>query len=374
MKLLLIPDKFKGSLTAKEVVYAISKGVRSIDPAATIDSVLASDGGEGFLNAIAQYSEVIRIQTTTAGPLGRPMQADYLWQDLERTAYVEMAMASGLELLDASERNPLYTSTYGTGLQIKDALDRGARSICLGIGGSATNDGGIGVAAALGYRFLDNNGDEVPHTGEGLGRIVRIIEPERNYDGVQFIAVNDVNNPLYGKEGAAHVYGPQKGADPGVVLQLDTGLRRLEEVVKRDLGKDKALQPGAGAAGGLAYGLSVFFDADFISGTDFILDMAGLDGRLSQDKPDLIITGEGRIDSQSLSGKLIQGVLERGKDHGIPVLGICGMLDIAVSELRSEGFADVIEIRDPGKPLSYNMAHAAELLEHAIRKHFETTS
>lgn len=374
MRFLLIPDKFKGSLTAQEVVDAIGRGVRSHYPGARIDSILASDGGEGFLNAIAQYSEVERIKTTVADPLGRPMEAHYLWQGSGKTAFVEMAMASGLELLDASERNPMYTSTFGTGLQIKDALDRGARRICLGIGGSATNDGGIGVAAALGYRFLNEKGDAVSYTGEGLDQIDRISKPEHEYEGVEFIAVNDVNNPLYGEEGAAFVYGPQKGANPEEVLQLDAGLRRLEQVVKRDLGQDKAHVPGAGAAGGLAYGLSVFFDADFISGTDFIMDLAGLERRLTLERPDMIITGEGRIDSQSLSGKLIQGVLERGKLHGIPVLGVCGMLDIKESDLRAEGFKDVIEIRKPDKPLSYNMGHAAELLENAIREYFKVLS
>ena len=374
MKLLLIPDKFKGSLTASEVVEAISKGVRSVHPEAIIDSILASDGGEGFLDAIANYRDVERIETTTAGPLGRPVHAYYLWEEAGKAAYVEMAMCSGLELLEESERNPLHTSTWGTGLQIKNAIEKGARTIYLGIGGSATNDGGIGVAGAMGYQFLDASGNAVQHKGGELQKIRRILKPTENYEGIKFIAVNDVNNPLYGEMGAAHVYAPQKGADPEIVRQLDNGLRNLAACVQRDVGMDSANLPGAGAAGGLAYGLNVFFDAEFISGTDFILDLAGLEERLTQNPPDLIITGEGRIDSQSLSGKLIQGVLEQGKAYDIPVLGVCGILDMDVSELYAEGFTGVIEIRDPERSLSYNMAHAAQLLESSIKQHFETMS
>lgn len=372
MQILLIPDKFKGSLTAQEVVEAISRGVRSVHPSAHIDAILASDGGEGFLDAITKYKEVERIDTTTTDPLGRFMQAHYLWQEAGKTAYVEMAMASGLELLVESERNPAQTSTWGTGLQIKDAIVRGAQTIYLGIGGSATNDGGIGVAAALGYQFLDEGGNEVQLNGSGLRQIHRIIKPEASYNGITFIAVNDVNNPLYGAAGAAHVYGPQKGADPEIVSALDSGLRHLDEIVKRDLERDSAHIPGAGAAGGLAYGLSVFFDAEFIGGIDFILGLAGLEDRLVHDPPELIITGEGRIDTQSLSGKLIQGVLNRGSVHHIPVLAVCGMLDIKADQLVSEGFSDVIEIRDQMKPLAFNMAHAAELLETAIRDYFRS--
>ena len=371
MRILLIPDKFKGSLTAQEVVDAMSRGIRSIHPVARIDSILASDGGDGFLNAVATYREVERIETSTAGPLGRPVHAHYLWQASDLTAYIEMAMASGLELLDENERNPLHTTTRGTGLQICDAIERGARSIYLGIGGSATNDGGVGVADALGYHFLDAAGAGIEHNGSGLIKIDRIIAPETDFSKIRFVAVNDVNNPLFGEKGAAYVYGPQKGADPEMVRELDAGLCQLDRIVKRDLGKDHAFLPGAGAAGGLAYGLSVFFDAAFISGTDLILGLAGLEERLKQDPPQMIITGEGRIDTQSLSGKLIQGVLSRGKAYGIPVLAVCGMLDMERSVLKDAGFSDVIEIRDPGQSLDYNMSHAAGLLESAISDYFK---
>ena len=374
MRLLLIPDKFKGSLTAEEVVSAIRAGVNRVVPEAIMDSIQASDGGEGFLNAIAKYKEVEAIETTTAGPLGRPVHAHYLWREEDKTAYVEMAMASGFELLDESERNPLHTTTWGTGLQIKDAIEKGAQTIYLGIGGSATNDGGIGVAGALGYRFVDDTGKAVQHTGIGLREIQRILKPETSYPNIRFVAVNDVNNPLYGETGAAYVYGPQKGASPDIVRELDSGLRHLDKIVQRDLGKDRSQLPGAGAAGGLAYGLNVFFDADFISGTDFILGLAGLEDRLKKDPPDVIITGEGRIDAQSLSGKLIQGVLRQGSAYGVPVLAVCGLLDMEKEALIIAGFKDVIEIRDPDQPLSYNMQHASELLQNAVRDYFNADS
>ena len=374
MKLLLIPDKFKGSLTAEEVVRAISIGVQQVHPHAAITSIMASDGGEGFLDAIASYREVERVETTTAGPLGRPVHAHYLWQDSSKTAYVEMAMSSGLELLEAAERNPLHTTTWGTGLQIKDAIEKGAQTIYLGIGGSATNDGGIGVAGALGYKFLNASALEVQHTGSGLNEIHHIVPPKSQYEGIRFVAVNDVNNPLFGERGAAHVYGPQKGGDPEIVNRLDAGLRKLHEIVKRDLGKDKAELPGAGAAGGLAYGLSVFFDAEFISGTDFILGLAGLENRLMKSPPDMIITGEGRIDAQSLSGKLIQGVLHKARAHRIPVVAVCGRLDMDKTHLLEAGFKDVIEIRDPVQSLSYNMDHAAMLLQNAVKAYFRKDS
>ena len=370
MKILLIPDKFKGSLNAEEVVEALTAGIIGALPSAQITAVLASDGGEGFLDAIAKNITTERIETTTAGPLGRPVHTHYLLTSSRTMAYIEMAMASGLELLDPEERNPLHTSTWGTGLQIRDAMDKGAQRIYLGIGGSATNDGGIGAAAALGYRFLDASGTEVPLTGAGLSQIQQIVKPKKAVEGVAFFAVNDVNNPLYGENGAAFVYGPQKGADPNALMALDKGLRHLEGLVKRELGKDVAQVPGSGAAGGMAYGLKAFFNAEFISGTEFILELAGLGDRMKNDPPDLLITGEGRIDPQSLSGKLIQGVLGFGKQYEVPVLAVCGLRDISESKLLAEGFEHVIEIRDPKRDLEYNMAHARVLLEEKIKAYF----
>jgi len=363
MKFLLIPDKFKGSLSSTEVVEALSHGIRHVYPEAGIEHILASDGGEGFLDAVSKDRLVERIETMVAGPLGRPLQAYYLWDPTEQAAYVEMAMTSGLELLRDEERDPTKTTTWGTGLQIKDAIERGATDIYLGIGGSATNDGGMGMAAALGYNFLDEDGNNLEAIGANLGRVVSISPPTSSFSHVQFHALNDVNNPLYGTTGAAFVYAPQKGATPEQVQILDAGLRKLEKVVLNDLGQDAAHLPGSGAAGGFAYGLKVFCNARFVSGSSFILQLAGAEKLIETTNPDLIITGEGKLDSQSLSGKMVQGVLELGSSHDIPVIAVCGILEISQEKAMDVGFYDVLEIGEKNKPLSYNLENAATLLE-----------
>jgi len=363
MRFLLIPDKFKGSLSASEVVEVLSKAVNSEFPDAKIAHILASDGGEGFLDAVSNNRTVERIETLTAGPLGRPLQSYYLWDPKEHIAYVEMAMASGLELLSKEERDPTKTTSWGTGQQIKDAIVRGAKEIYLGIGGSATNDGGIGMAAALGYSFLDTSGQKVEPVGANLMKLASVLPPDKSYSNVTFYALNDVNNPLYGSNGAAYVYGPQKGADPRQVQELDAGLRNLEKVVLQDLKHDVANIPGSGAAGGFAYGLKVFCNAHYVSGSGFILKLSGAEAMIESGKPDLIITGEGKLDSQSLSGKMVQGVLKLGSTYNIPVLAVCGTLDISVERAKEAGFYDVLEIGGQDKPLSYYLEHAAALLE-----------
>ena len=290
MRFLLIPDKFKGSLAANEVVGALAEGILKVYPDAKIAHILASDGGEGFLDAVSNHRTVERIDTTTSGPLGRPLHSYYLWDITEQVAYIEMAMASGLELLAEKERDPTKTTTWGTGLQIKDAIERGSKDIFLGIGGSATNDGGMGMAAALGYRFLDASGQTLEPVGGSLTKLATIKHPARSFSNVKLHALNDVNNPLYGPNGAAYVYGPQKGADPEQVQELDDGLRNLEKVVLTDLKQDAANIPGSGAAGGFAYGLKVFCNARFVSGSRFILKLAGADTIIESRKPDMIIT------------------------------------------------------------------------------------
>ena len=363
MKILLIPDKFKGSLSATEVVAALSHGIRQVYPEAKIEYILASDGGEGFLDAVSRNRRVERVETMTSGPLGRPIQAYYLWDAEEQAAYVEMAMASGLELLSDEEKDPTKTTSCGTGLQIKDAIERGATDIYLGIGGSATNDGGIGMASALGYSFLDASGKKMEAIGANLNQLAKIIPPARALSHVQFFALNDVNNPLYGPRGAAFVYAPQKGATTDQIHVLDAGLRKLEKVVLNDLGQDAAHLPGAGAAGGFAYGLKVFCNAQFLSGSRFILQLAGAEKMIETVNPDLIITGEGKLDSQSLSGKMVQGVLGLGDIHKIPVVAFCGGLEISKEQAEAVGFYDVLEIGEKDRSLIYNLENAATLLE-----------
>lgn len=368
MNILLVPDKFKGSLTADGVIEALKSGINRVLPDASTHAVIASDGGDGFLEAVAQYVAVDEVQVDTLDPLGRNMKATYLFDPENLKAYIELARASGILLLKDSGKNPLQTSTLGTGNQIKDAISRGARGIYIGLGGSATNDGGIGIAQALGFHFFDIAGNQLEPIGGNLEKIDRITAPEisKLLRDVTLYAVNDVSNPLYGENGAAHVYARQKGANKREINLLDAGLRNLNRVVEHQFEVRNARIPGAGAAGGTAYGLKTFAGAHFISGIDFILELAGVEDLLQKKGIDYIITGEGRIDEQTLNGKLINGVLNLGKRHQIPVLAVCGSLDVDKGELKKHGIHGVLEVRDPSRSLEYNMENAAELVEKSI--------
>lgn len=362
MKILILPDKFKGSLTAKEVINAISKGVINVFPDAEITSVLASDGGDGFLDAISSYLDISMETVDTVDPLGRALAAPILFDGKTRTAYIELAKASGLVILKDAELNPVKTSTYGSGIQLKRALDMGAKTVYVGLGGSATNDGGIGIAAALGYKFLDDSGKELYPSGGNLLKI-HTIEQRGTLDNIAFYAINDVSNPLYGKNGAAQVYAEQKGATTEQIAVLDKGLQHLDRVVQQQLQQQNAAIPGAGAAGGTAYGLKTFCSADFISGVTFILQLAGVYRLMERERYDFIVTGEGKIDIQTLQGKLISGVVGLGKQFNIPVIGVCGKLDLSPREQQGFAIDYLVEISEKDKPLSYNMENAAVLLE-----------
>jgi glycerate kinase len=372
MNILLIPDKFKGSLSAEEVIAAITAGIRGVYPGATIHSVLASDGGDGFLEAVARYRQVELRPEPTVDPLGRGITAAYVMDRASREAYVELARASGLVLLEEEERNPGNTSTLGTGIQIKQAIQQGARKVYVGLGGSATNDGGTGIASALGYRFLGEKGDLLQPIGHNLERIDRIIDSEAMelLKGVEVFAVNDVTNPLLGPRGAAYVYGPQKGGSPEELERLEAGMAHLDTIVQQQLGKGNAAIAGTGAAGGTAYGLMTFANAIMLNGIEFILGLTGISEILESEKVDYIITGEGKLDEQTLSGKLIHGVLQLGKRHQIPVLAVCGLLDLPKQVLVDWGLEGVLETSNGSRPLAYNMAHAAELTEAAVRRFF----
>ena len=243
----------------------------------------------------------------------------------------------------------------------------------MGLGGSATNDGGIGLATAFGFTFLDKNGRELEAVGGNLNAIKTIVPPKGPVlpEGIHIIAVNDVNNPLWGQDGAARVYAAQKGANAAMVDQLDAGLQHLDSLVIKQLGKEAGSLPGAGAAGGTAYGLHAFLNASFISGTDYIFKLNGVSDYLKQNTPDFIITGEGKIDEQTLKGKVIEGVLQLGSQHGIPVLAVCGICTADRGLLARAGLTDVIEIAHPDKDLAYNMEHAAKLTTEAISRWFE---
>lgn len=372
MKLLLIPDKFKGSLTSEEVSKAVLAGVEKAGVEFTSHYIKASDGGDGFMAAVAHYKACISVQVISENPLGKPIQSYYLYNQESNSAYIELANASGMELLSPEQRNPMLTSTFGTGLQIKDAVEKGIMNIYLGLGGSATNDGGIGMAQALGYVFFDSMEEPLDPIGNNLGDIARIdvskVSPKLRH--VSFFAVNDVTNPLFGEDGAAYVYAAQKGATKEMITVLDQGLQNLNAVVSEQFALKNAAIPGSGAAGGAAYGLKSFFGATYLSGTDFVFELSGVKKLLEQQEFDFLITGEGKIDGQTLSGKLIQGVLNLGNTYNIPVLAICGKLDVPVVELKKRGVYELIEIQDASKNLDYNMHHAAELLTEKTAQFF----
>lgn len=325
MKVLLTPDKFKGSLTAFEVCDAMHKGITRCDPSIEVVHYPLADGGEGSLDVIDANLGLKTIQLEVSGPRFELIKAHYkVGND---AAYIEMALASGLQLLKKSERDCLYTSTYGTGQLVKDAVLRGYRKIYLFIGGSATNDAGIGMAAALGYRFLDKNKLPIKTIGKHLIKLDSIDDSQLSIDkeNIEFFVVTDVKNVIYGKNGAAYTYASQKGADkPGIQL-LDKGLRNFSLVVDKTYGIRVDNLEGGGAAGGLGAGLAALFKAKILPGIETIMEITHFQRSLTA--TDLIITGEGKLDLQSIQGKVIDGVCRMAKSNNIPVAIICGMVE-----------------------------------------------
>lgn len=360
-RIILAFDKFKGSLTSEEVAHAFASGWHSVVPDCDILTVPIADGGDGLLLALssalgAKYQDVVAYD-----PLHRPITTRYAMAG--QTAIVEMAQVSGLALLSAEERNPMRTSTYGLGEVMRDAIRRGARHIILGIGGSATNDCGMGMLSALGYRFYDAQGEELSASGEAMCRVARI-----DATGVdtllaecEIVVASDVDNPLYGEHGAAWVYAPQKGASPSMIEALDEGMRRFAEVV----GGDYHMIAGAGAAGGLGYALMAFLGARLMPGIELVLDAVGFDALL--DGCSLVVTGEGRLDTQTLMGKAPAGVLAHAEQKGIPVVALGGRVEWS-EELAKSGFMRIYEATPEGMPLDeamqkttaqQNICHAA---------------
>ncbi len=373
MKLLLIPDKFKGSLTSEEVSKAFIAGVEKAGVEFTSHYIKASDGGDGFMNAVAHYKPCVSVQVISENPIGKPIQSYYLYNQESNSAYIELANASGMELLKSEERNPLLTSTFGTGLQIKDAVQKDIKNIYIGLGGSATNDGGIGIAQALGFSFLDENSKKLKAIGSSLNQITSIDDTGvlKGLKEVKFFAINDVTNPLFGENGAAHIYAAQKGASNDMIDDLDLGLKNLNKVVIDKYNFQNANLPGSGAAGGVAYGLKTFLGANYFSGIDFVLELSGVNDVLSEEHFDYLITGEGKIDEQTLNGKLIQGVVALGVRENIPVIAVCGKLAIEKEQLKKRGVFDVFEIQDSANDLGYNMKHAAGLLTAKTTEYFK---
>jgi glycerate kinase len=340
IQILIAPDSFKDALSSTEVAQALAGGLKVSFPEAAVHLFPLADGGEGTLEAIQFRTQAQWMQETVQDPLGRPIVARWLWQPEQKRAFIELAEASGLQLLSAAERDALQTSTFGTGQLILAAVRKGARHIVLAIGGSATNDAGMGIAAALGYRFWDQQQQELKPVGANLAQIYRIDSEEIKIDlkKLRIEVLCDVDNPLYGQEGAAFVYAPQKGADPQQVEELDQGLRHLAWLIPGKLEQT----PGAGAAGGVGYGGMIFLQASLQPGIDTILEYTGFSDLLEQ--VDLVLTGEGKIDEQSLRGKLIQGLCVRARQFDVPVIAVCGSLMASPEIIRQMGLQAAFSI------------------------------
>lgn len=322
MKIVIAPDSFKGSLSATEVARTVAEAVLEVCPDAEAVEIPLADGGEGMVEVLADAIDGKMTSCKVSDPLGKSIDAAYLLGDGE--AFMEMSKAAGLPLLQESERDPLKTSTYGVGEMILHALERGVRKIYMGLGGSATNDGGMGMLRALGYRFFDAHGKELEGVGGDLGKVVDIDGSgiDSRLKDVEFVAACDVDNPFYGPSGAAHVFAPQKGADKDSVRILDDGLHTFADVVNRKYGIDLQSISGAEAAGGLGGAFAAFLDARMMRGIEMVLDAVGFDEMIRH--TDLIITGEGSLDRQSLMGKVLSGVLQRAKRSNVPVMAIAG--------------------------------------------------
>jgi glycerate kinase len=354
MRILIAPDSFKNALSAMEVAKSLKTGLQKIFPEAEFEILPMADGGEGTVEALIDATQGQIITTQVHDPLMRSIESSFGITGDGVTAVIEMASASGIQLITSEERNPWITSTYGTGELIKAALDKGCRDIIIGIGGSATNDCGMGMASALGVKFLDGAGNPVGQGGGVLGEVASIgmSSLDERIRDTKIMVACDVTNPLTGPTGASHVYGPQKGAGPEMVKKLDNKLQQFSHLITRQLGKDVENIPGAGAAGGLGAGLIAFLDAELVEGVPVIAAKTGLDAAAA--KADIVITGEGKIDSQTQFGKTPFGVAQAAKKHGKPVIAVAGTIGGGTEELFSKGLDAIISILD--KPLSLEAA------------------
>lgn len=363
MKILIATDKFKDSLTAKEVCEGLQVGILRTFPSAEIETLPLADGGEGTLEILKSIWGGTFLIKKVHDPLFRKIQASYLWLKTEKTAIIEMARASGIELLKPNERNCLITSTYGTGELIKDALEKGAKEIILTVGGSATNDAGIGMASALGYEFLDKNNNILEPIGLNLQKIRKINSQNihQELSQTKFTIATDVSNSFYGKNGAAYVFSPQKGADNQAVKDLDLGLKNINKIIKTNFSIDLQKIKGSGAGGGIGGGAIAFLKAKIKSAAQWILEINQVEDKLKN--VDLLITGEGKIDSQTWQGKLIsQLVLHAEKTH-TPVILVCGTLQDIESILAQKGILYAASILNEPMNLEQALQNALELVE-----------
>ncbi len=372
MKIILAPDSFKGSLSAQEVVQAMTAGARKICPEAEIIPIPMADGGEGSIEAVLAAKSGQLIKVEVRDPLMRPIQAEYALLNQGKTALIEMAKASGLLLLDPREKNPMLTTTYGTGELIKNALANEVEEIILCIGGSATNDAGAGMLQALGAKLLDAQGQEMAKGGGALRDLHQIdwANWHAKIAKTKFTLACDVNNPLLGANGASYVYGPQKGANAKTAEQLDQNLEHFTEILRqiRPFTRDYINAPGAGAAGGLGFAIMSLLGAEVKLGVKIIAELNGLETHIkaaSQEVGNLLLTGEGQIDAQSLRGKVPWGVAQMARLHHLPVVAIVGSMDENLDEVHQAGIQAVFSIINHPMSLEEAIEKSASLIQQA---------
>ena len=360
-KILLVPDSFKGTLSSRQVCQVMAGQLRRFFPQAQVKSIPVADGGEGSVEAFLAAAGGERRMLTVTGPFGEPVEAFYGILGDGRTAVIEMAVCAGLPLAEG-RLNPERATTYGVGELLLAAKEAGCTKAILGLGGSCTNDGGVGAAAALGAKFTRADGAAFIPTGGTLGEIAALdVSPvAQALQGMELTAMCDIDNPLYGEAGAAAVFAPQKGADAAMVARLDAGLRHLGQVSARCLGRDFSHLPGAGAAGGLGFGMAAFCGAQLRMGIDAVLDAVGFDSLLPG--TDVVFTGEGKIDSQSARGKVVSGVAARCRKAGVPVVAVVGQIGQGFEKMYQQGLTAVFSINRAAQPFAESRFHAGENL------------
>ena len=363
MKALIASDKFKGSLTAAEVCRAIEQAVLELDPSTETLLLPLADGGEGTLDVLEKSLGLKTVEITVSDPLFRPIKSSYCTKG--KDAYIEMARASGFELLTDDERSATKTTSLGTGELVKHAIENGAENIFLFVGGSATNDGGIGMASALGFRFLDDNSQEVLPVGENLSS-VRFIENTDFPDQISMYLVTDVENLLIGTNGASHQYGPQKGASPEEVTDLERGMVHLSNLVKGLYGKDVSGIPGSGAAGGMGLSVIGLMNGSIQNGIETILDIVNFEDKLQG--ADYVITGEGKIDIQTLQGKVVHGVAKYAARFGVPAFAICGVNELLPNQAEQLKLKAIASIKTSELSVEYCMQNADRLIVERVKE------
>lgn len=362
--IVVAPDSFKGSLSSPEVCGIVAEEWKKILPGDRVLSYPLADGGEGTVEALVRATGGRCKASTVQGPLGDPVEATWGLLGDGKTAVIEMAAASGLYLLPVEKRNPLFTSTFGTGQLIRKALEEGCRRVLIGIGGSATNDGGAGMAKALGIKLLGPEGAPLPEGGRYLAQLEKIDASGLYAPAAEaeFMVACDVDNPLCGPHGASVVYGPQKGAAPEAVQELDRALKHFAGVVKKDLGVEVLTLPGAGAAGGLGAGLVAFLDAELKRGAPLVIGYSGLEECLKKSGVALVITGEGEINAQTARGKVPSGVAELARKYGVPAVALVGSIGEGAEAVYDCGIQAMVDIIPRPMALEDAMRQAEELL------------